>query len=164
MGNFSALKHEIAEEMAEINRLVKTQSADKLDARVLTLIDQVKHDTDAMVGMADPRFTEVIYEQQLDYVLTLQQLEDGPTLNPLQRINQAQLVELYNFSKKAVESLSRAKLTFDASHVHVHVTRPASLLEICQLPDALMISLTMKVQALFSIEELKYNLFTGDSI
>jgi hypothetical protein len=162
IGNITSIRTEIAQDMAEIKRLIQSQPAEKIKDRVMALGDQIKRDTDSLMQFVEPRFLEVNYEQDLEFSLGLSQLADGPTLNSYQNITRARLTEVYNFSSRAEEPLARAKLTFDSSHIRVQLRRPASLLEICQLPQAIMISVDLQVEALFSAEEVDYTIFTKD--
>lgn len=160
IGDFNKFKNEIAADMAEINRLIKTQSPQKIDQRVSELAERISNDTDLMAKLVDSRYTDVTHTQDVHYAIGLKQVDDGPTLNPIESIRAARVVELYNFSSRSKEPLGRVRVVHDAHNVYVHLVRPASLLEICELPQTLLISIDLQVQALFSIELRTYNLFT----
>jgi hypothetical protein len=165
LGDFSAIEKSIARDMAEIKTLIQTQPAAKVKDRVTALAAQIKAGNDLLMKLIDPRFTDVIYQQELDWSVDLKELEGEPTLNPYLRIKTAHLTDVYNFSTGQKEALSSATLNFDSAHMHVHLERPASLLEICQLPEALMVSTQLTVDTLFSNGvAISYSTFTKDSL
>jgi hypothetical protein len=164
VGDFGSLKHAVALDVIEIHRLIREHSAADVESRVASLSEQIRRNTRMMAQMVDDRFTKVMYQQDLEFRTGLRDFSEGPTLDPIRKIERARLTELYNFSGEAAEPLTQVKLEYDSSHLSVHITRPSSLLEICQLPPSLMISIALKVQTLFSIHDLTYNIFSAEKL
>lgn len=161
--NAIGIKHEaraeIASDMRKIKKIIGQDDLLSSKDEIVRLSDRIKDNSDRLMQMAKSEYIENSYRQRL--VWNLGRKDFGLSEKPgkhLWKIRAARIVGVYNWQGENDALANRVELSASDDGVVVKLQRTASLIEICQLQETIVIALEVDFQQPFEKKTGTYRL------
>lgn len=160
LGDLGDLRAKIRRDMRRLRRLVGNYDGQSDLRRMEPVLESLKENQDRLNQLIGPKYSAPDYLQTKDWRLGSKRLWLGDGPRPYWRIKAARVVRNYNWTLKREEPLAYAQLEALPYSIDVQLRRPASLAELCQFEQMIMVTVEFDVEHKERSKTLRRNLLT----
>lgn len=136
IGNVKELSQEIDLSMMQIEKLLQQKDLTQVEETIRELATQVKDNSNLLVSIIDSKFSVPDHVQNLNWQIK-------PLVYPrsmdreIWKISNYSFEKIYTWNGESPELASQFKVFTDQNQLSISLTRPATLIELCQLESSM---------------------------
>lgn len=139
-GSFPELSKKISSDVRRIDALLEKKSPESQEKEIRRLGSRAIQNSQKLVNLVSSEFGALDYEQKIRWVIGS---EDARSLRPVR----AHFVSGYHWKGEAPYLEEALRIDFEGSQAIVELVRPASLVELCQLQETIVIVLEIEFES-----------------
>jgi len=166
LGNIDVLRRQIRKDMKRIQILCERFRGESDLRSIEAIASLLRKNVERLNEIVGPKYSQADYLQARDWKLGPRSLALGQDPQASSQVKAARVIRVFNWSNEQEEPLDRVSLEVKPRQIIVHLQRPASLAELCQFEQTIMVTIEFDIEGPHNSKTLRRNLLTqalGDS-
>ncbi len=146
IGDYQRVKIKINADVDHVKRLIANDDLQKVKSEIEFLQSRIQKNSDLLIKLLGQENSAVSYTQSLKWVLGAEDLGFKNQGFGAWQIHSAEIVNIYSWNGENKNLIKTVKIDIHPDEVIIRFQRPATLIELCQLQQTIVMHLRVNFQ------------------